>query len=344
MNWKYLCIAWSIIFSTSYTQSDFEKQKKKKEEIIIGSSKIEKEKVTGADSTGWDFKGSGSINFSRIHLSNWAAGGINNISYLGLVNVFANYKKNKLAWDNSGFFSYGQMKEQNKPLQKNEDRIDLTSKLGYALQEKIFLASLVNFRSQFSPTFSPDGQHISGLMAPAFGLVALGLDFKPINDLAIFISPVTGKFTFVLDEKLANAGAFGVQPAMIDTTNGNILAKGKTFRHEIGAYLNATYKKEIMKNITLSTRVELFNNYSDPNKPNRKNIDINWETFISMKVNKYIVVTIFTHLLYDNDILVPLDRNGDGVMESKGIRTQFKDVLGVGLSYKFNGHKNVEKK
>ncbi len=344
MNWKYLCIAWSIIFSTSYAQGDFEKQKKKKEEIIIGASKIEKEKVTGADSTGWDFKGSGSINFSRIHLSNWAAGGINNISYLGLVNVFANYKKNKIAWDNSGIFSYGQMKEQNKPLQKNEDRIDLTSKLGYALQEKIFFASLVNFRSQFSPTFSPDGQHISGLMAPAFGLVALGLDFKPINDLAIFISPVTGKFTFVLDEKLANAGAFGVQPAIIDTTNGNILAKGKTFRHEIGAYLNATYKKEIMKNITLSTRVELFNNYSDPNKPNRKNIDINWETFISMKVNKYIVVTIFTHLLYDNDILVPLDRNGDGVMESKGIRTQFKDVLGVGLSYKFNGHKNVEKK
>ncbi len=344
MIWKFLFVVSIFVYNSSYAQNEYEKEKKKKEEIVIGASKIEKEKVTGADSTGWDFKGSGTINFSRIHLSNWAAGGVNNISYLGLVNLFANYKKEKIAWDNSGLFSYGQIKEQNKPLQKNEDRIDLTSKLGYALQEKIFIASLVNFRSQFSPTFTPVGKHVSGFMAPAFGLVALGLDFKPIKDLAIFISPITGKFTFVLDEKLANAGAFGVQPAVIDTTNGDILAKGKTLRHEVGAYLNATYKKEVVKNVTFSTRLELFNNYSDSNKPNRKNIDVNWETFISMKVNKFLVVSIFTHLLYDNDILVPLDRDRDGVMESKGIRTQFKDVLGIGLSYKFNDHKNLEKK
>jgi len=86
----------------------------------------------------------------------------------------------------------------------------------------------------------------------------------------------------------------------------------------------------------LSTRIELFNNYSDNNKPNRKNIDVNWETFINLKVNKYIVVSIFTHLLYDNDILVSLDKNGDGIFDTMGIRTQFKDVLGIGLSYQFN--------
>lgn len=335
----FLCLI-SIHFSI-YSQTEFEKEKKKKEEIVTGASKIEKEKVTGADSTGWDFKGSGSINFSRIHLSNWAAGGVNNISYLGLVNVFANYKKGKIAWDNSGLFSYGQIKEQNKPLQKNEDRLDLTSKLGYGLQEKIFIASLVNFRSQFSPTFTPEGKHVSGFMAPAFGLIALGMDFKPIKDWEIFFSPLTGKFTFVLDEKLANEGAFGVKPAVMDSTNGNVLTKGETFRHEVGAYLNVTFKKEILKNVSLSTRLELFNNYSDPNKPNRKNIDVNWETFINLKVNKYIVVSIFTHLLYDNDIAIPIDKDGDGVLESKGIRTQFKDVLGIGLSYKFSQHKNA---
>lgn len=327
-----------------FSQNPSDKEKKKKEEILDAATKIEKEKVKGTDSTGWDIKSSGSINFSRIHLSNWAAGGVNNISYLGLINVFANYKKGKIAWDNSGLFAYGQIKEQKKPLQKNEDRIDLTSKLGYALQEKFFVASLLNFRSQFSPTFTPEGKHVSGFMAPAFGLIALGIDYKPINEIAIFISPITGKFTFVLDENLANSGAFGVQPAVIDTANGKILTKGKTFRHEIGAYLNATFKKEIIKNVLLSTRIELFNNYSDKNKPNRKNIDVNWETFINLKVNKYIVVSIFTHLLYDNDILVSLDKNGDGIFDTMGIRTQFKDVLGIGLSYQFNKHRNVENK
>jgi len=37
---------------------------------------------------------------------------------------------------------------------------------------------------------------------------------------------------------------------------------GKTVRSEFGAYLNMKFKKDIMENITLTSKLELFNNYN----------------------------------------------------------------------------------
>jgi len=56
-----------------------------------------------------------------------------------------------------------------------------------------------------------------------------------------------------------------------------------------------------------------------------------------MKVNEYISATFATTLIYDDDIDIQVDDNGDGVFtsnESKA-RVQFKHVLSVGLTYKF---------
>ncbi|MDX5321325.1 MAG: DUF3078 domain-containing protein, partial [Bacteroidota bacterium] len=103
------------------------------------------------------------------------------------------------------------------------------------------------------------------------------------------------------------------------------------FRQEIGAYLILNANYDVAKNVNLQTRLDLFNNYSDENKPNRKNIDVNWENHLNMKINKFLSTTFFTHLIYDQDILINLqDRPGE-----KGPRTQFKQVLGIGISYKF---------
>jgi len=90
-----------------------------------------------------------------------------------------------------------------------------------------------------------------------------------------------------------------------------------------------------MKNISLTTKIDLFSNYAH----NPQNIDVSWETLVAMKVNKYISVNLNTHLLYDDDILIPLDRNDNGSftdpVDMPGKRIQFKEIFGVGFSYKF---------
>jgi hypothetical protein len=101
--------------------------------------------------------------------------------------------------------------------------------------------------------------------------------------------------------------------------------------------MEARFKKEVMKNVNVQSRLNLFNNYTDKNIPNRRNIDVNWETLVNMKVNQYIAANIIIHLIYDDDIEIPTTRVVEGVKTRTtiGPRLQFKQALGIGFSYRF---------
>ena len=51
-----------------------------------------------------------------------------------------------------------------------------------------------------------------------------------------------------------------------------------------------------------------------------------------MKINKWLSASLSTHLIYDDDIKVALDRDDDGVNEGSGARVQFKEVFSVRTS------------
>jgi len=113
---------------------------------------------------------------------------------------------------------------------------------------------------------------------------------------------------------LSDSGAFGVE-------------RGKKTRAEFGGYLRMSYKVDLMKNVTLQTKADFFSNYLH----NPQNIDVNWEVLLSMKVNKFISATLATTLIYDDDVKIASSSDPTDV----GPRTQFKEILGIGFSYKF---------
>lgn len=281
---------------------------------------------------GWKTGGVFSINFSQVSLTNWSAGGDNSISFNGITNVFANYKKGNSTWDNTLDLAYGLMKQGNEGVRKTNDRIDLMSKYGQRAYKNWYYAALVNVRTQMAPgyNFPDDSTVISNFMAPGYVLGALGMDYKPNDNFNVFISPVTMRMTIVNDTKLADAGAFGVDKAEFDDM-GKLLSHGKKTRAEYGGYLRSLWKIDIMENIKLVSKLDLFSNYGE--HPER--IDVNWEVLIALKVNEYISATVSTHLVYDHDIDIAVDNNGDGIIDAVGPRTQFKEVLGIGLTYKF---------
>jgi hypothetical protein len=281
---------------------------------------------------GWKKGGLFTVAFSQVSLTNWAAGGENSFSGNSLVNAFANYKKNKISWDNTLDLGYGIMKQGDQEVRKTDDKIDFSSKFGRKLSSSSFAAALLNFKTQFMPGYNypNDSVAISKLMAPGYLLFAAGYDYKKGDWLSLFIAPVTGKMTFVLDETLANAGAFGVEPAVINPLDNSISVPGKKMRSEFGGYFKGAFSKDIMTNVKLSTKLELFTNYLI----NPQNVDVYWETNIGMKVNKYITVTVGTTLVYDDDIDIEI-KDDAGAVIGKGPRVQFKEVFGLGFSYKF---------
>lgn len=282
----------------------------------------------------WLIGGIIAVNGQQVSLTNWAAGGNNSISVGGLVNVFAKYKRGNTTWDNSLELGYGVIKQgDNKHWWKNDDKIQITSKYGRHAIKSWYYSALVDFRTQFANGYNypNDSVYISKFMAPAYGLAAIGFDYKPNNQFSFFVSPLTGKFTIVNDAQLAKAGAFGVQKdEYLDPNDPTIVTKKyKTHREEFGAYIKMQYQTKVMDNITFQTILELFTNYVT----NPGNVDVNWTTLTTFKVNKFISATLATQLIYDDDI--KLLRSAGDQKGTIGPDVQFKQVLGVGLNYKF---------
>ena len=277
---------------------------------------------------GWKTGGIFSLTLSQASLTNWVAGGQNSFSVNGLFSGFANYTREKSFWDNSLDLGYGLNKQGNEGFRKTDDKIEVVSKYGLKAFNRFYYTALLNFRTQMTPGYNyPDAENkISDFFSPAYLTLALGLDYKPNDYFSAFLAPISGKFTFVTDQVLADHGAFGVQP-------------GENSRSEIGGYFRAIYSKndfktEILKNVTFTTKIDLFSNYAE--RP--QNVDVNWETLIALKVNKYLSVNFNMQLIYDDNIGVPWDKNGDGTIEEgETVRSkiQFKEIFGAGFTYKF---------
>jgi hypothetical protein len=286
---------------------------------------------------GWKKGGFFAMNINQVALLNWAAGGESALSSTVLLNAFAKYRKNDTYFETIFDAGFGFITTKTQSLRKNEDKIELNINAGKKAKGKFYYAAMLNFRTQFAPgyNFPNDTTIISRFLAPGFLSVAAGLNYKPNDWFSAFISPATGRATFVFDQTLANAGQFGVEKAILDSI-GNVVTEGKNVRWEFGAYLRARLQKDVAKNITVVSNLQLFNNYTDPIAGQRANIDVNWENLILIKANKWLTTSIFTNLIYDHDVQVPVKRTVDGVeVNSTGPRTQFKEVLGIGLSFKF---------
>lgn len=276
----------------------------------------------------WEKGGIVTLSGQEVSLDNWAAGGQGALSVGGQINTFFNYHKNNIIWNNNINLAYGVIKQgSSKYWLKTDDRIQLTSKLGKKAFDKAYYTILGDFKTQFAPGYNNAEQSvkISDFMAPAYALLALGMDFEVDSNLSFFISPATARITIVSDDSLAKIGSYGVQAQVIDA-DGNIVTPYKKVREQAGAYFKMQYRRNVMQNVSLGTTLELFSDYFH----NPDELYVNWTTFLVMKVNKYISATFNTQLIYDPAVKI---RQTDGT--SVGPRVQFKQILGVGFAYKF---------
>ena len=187
---------------------------------------------------------------------------------------------------------------------------------------------LLTFRSQFAKGYDygvDSTIYISKFMAPGSVDIGPGVEWKPNDYFMINFSPVTARWIIVNDERLADAGSFGLEPAVVDT-NGVIIKHAKKAKAMFGAKVLAVFKYEIFKNVDFATKLELFSDYLD----NPQNIDVNWQTGLTLKVNSWLNVNITTELIYDDDVMF-YDIDGNPI----GPRTQFNENMQLGLVVTF---------
>lgn len=264
----------------------------------------------------WKKGGLYGINISQGSLSNWAAGGDDfSLSVNSVLSLFAFYKKGKHSWDNTFDFNLGYVKTTSLGSRKNDDRIDFLSKYGYALNSKLNVAGLFNFRSQLFKGYTYDNNAAktlsSAFLSPAYILVSPGFDYKPNANLSIFISPITARWTIVKDDTLSAKGLYGVDP-------------GKHSNLEIGAFASVNYLKEFNKIVTYKGRLDLFSNY----KRKAQNVDLYFTNVLNVKLSKILSLTWSVDMIYDDDVRL-FGKNNDGAA------LQLKSLVGVGILAKF---------
>ena len=271
----------------------------------------------------WKNGGSFNLNIQQVGLTNWAAGGNSSLAIGGILEGFTNYEREEVVWENRAKIGYGVIRngDNTQRFVKTDDQINLNSKYSQKFSELILMTAAINFRTQMDQGFkfeTVSGQTekrrvlISDFMAPGYLQASLGLTYRPKDlGLTATLAPFTGRFTFVLNDSLSNAGSFGVMA-------------GERIRSEAGISLIGTYEKTIMKNVELKTAYNFFSNYEK-----FPNTVVNIEAGLNLKVNDFIQSKISSQLIYDDDVKVT---RSDG---SRGRDIQLKNVITVGFILKF---------
>jgi len=290
-------IFYIAIFSSSYSQD------RTVREMLVTTTRP----ITSLDSNGWKLTGTFILNLNQGALSNWVAGGEQNV--LGINTIFnyaVNFRYGKNTWDNYFDLALGfQNATSFGKFRKIDDRIDVTSKYGYQVNHHWYVGVLTNFNSQSLAGYDysdEPNEKISNFLSPGKIILSPGLDYKTAKRFSLFISPVTVRWILKNDRDFLNLAKFGVDSARKSNT-------------EFGAFVTAKFNATFTKWATYSSRIDLFSNYK--RKP--QNVDVLMNNLLTMKFTKIFATNLSLDLIYDDDVKK---------------RLQIKEILGIGLTVK----------
>ena len=255
---------------------------------------------------GWIKKGNISFLFNQSAFNDkWLGGGTSNMAGNFGLNYDFNYKKDKVVWDNKFILAYGLTKIKNQPRNtKTDDRLELNSLWGRKASGNWYYSIFGNFKTQMDSGFNTaHTTRLSHFFSPAYLQFGPGMLYKPSENFSVNIAPATSRFIFVDGQFTTLGSSFGVK-------------QGDTSRFEFGASVSAYYKFNVMANVSVENRLNLYSNYLD--KP--QNVDVDYQMNLVMKVNKYISANVSLQAIYDDNAVTAV---------------QVRELFGIGLNYGF---------
>jgi hypothetical protein len=275
--------------------------------------------LVAQEEEGWSHNGLAGFNLSQTAFTNWSAGGENTVADNIYFNGSLNYKKDKLSWTNDLSANYGQNFTDNTGWRKSIDNLNFASKLGHQITETVYYAALLDFKSQLADGYKytdDDKTLVSKFLTPSYLNLSVGIDYKPNSHIAVYYSPVAGKLTMVTDTLFSQA--YGIDA-------------GKKVKPQLGSIFKVNVDYTFYEDkVTLKSVLDLFTAYDDT----FGKVDVNWDVLIGYNLTKLLTLTFQSTLKYDDDIKTySVDDAGKKI--ERGAKVQFKEMVGLGISYKF---------
>ena len=263
------------------------------------------------------------VAISQGMLANWASGGENSLSLLSNLRYYLNYNRNKTSWENWVHYRLGFMKNGSENIRKNEDRLEMNSKVGQRAFKHWYYTAQFNLLTQLfnSYEYPKDAERklVANFMSPGYFTLSLGMDYKPNGNFSLVVSPIAGKWNVVRDTARISASRYGVSE------------EGKRFKREAGAQLNLNSKVDnLFKIMNLNNELKVFMSYEkkdrylnfgkDDEERKRIPMTINWKMTLSFKINYFMSASVYTETIYD---------------ENYSRKFQFRENLNLGIKFRF---------
>lgn len=328
---RLLCLITTAVFTANLNAQDAsvkQLQTTANKEIITDTSKK-------ANARGWTHGANFNLTLTQVGNSNWIAAGGDKFSLSTAIalNAFASRKWGRNTWDNILDINYALVNTTTLGVRKINDRLDFTSKYGYQPKKwkKATFTMLGQLRSQLASGYEYDyfgttqKRRNSGFFAPAYVVIAPGIEWKPNDWLSIFGSPVSARWTFASNDPYSYLSANGVFNGKVETPLATLYGvdPANPIRTEFGAFLTATVKKNIFKNVAYYSKLDLYSNYLK----NPQNVDVFWTNQFKVKIGKYFNVSYSLDMIYDDDVKNP-------ERPSSALGLQVLSTFGVGFAYK----------
>ncbi len=241
---------------------------------------------------GWKKEIIGTLNLTQASFNNWAQGGENTLAWQ--INFNSNFTLDieKWNWANTGKFAMGFAKIEGEEARKSADELNLesvlTRKIGKFLSPFIAATAKTQFVSGFEYGDSTKTK-ISGFIDPGYFTQSAGVGYYPNDNFKTRIGLMVK-----------------------ETVTDIFLEKSKT---EAGFASVTDFKRKFSENVLFISKLNLFSNLKAFDQ-----IDLLWENDLTLKVSKYINVSVEVDWLYDKDI---------------STNQQIRQTLAVGFTYTF---------
>lgn len=261
----------------------------------------------------WNKEANVMLQFSQNYISkNWYKGGASSFAVLTLAKGKINYKKDKIAWENTGEWRTGIATSPGDTLRKynvTEDLFRLYSKFGYQVVSKLYASANLEFNTTLWNVWNANQTTVkTAFFTPMKLNIGVGLDYKPIKDMSIVFSPVAYRLIYAY---------YGDESGRVDVSKYDIVA-GEHIKNEIGSSIRLNWKWKPLREIAIETEFYFYTNYH--------RVELDWEVDCDFIINRFLTTRLMLHPRFDSSYI----QSGD-----TKAKIQFKELLSIGFAHRF---------
>ena len=240
---------------------------------------------------------------------NWYQGGSSSFAGLGIAKGQVSYIRERFTWENTFEWRMGGSTVSADSLHKvntTDDLFRVYSKANLRIVPKIFTSLSAEIDTRLLPTYKSNSMELkSAPFSPFRFNAAFGLDFKPVKNLSVSVSPISYKVIHIMDTARVKSTDYGLE-------------EGQRTQHNIGSSVRVEYVWKPVREVSLETKFFTYTNY--------RYIEIDLEVNCDFIINRWLSARLTLHPRYDTSVILEGDTHA---------KIQFRELLSLGFAHKF---------